>query len=510
MTLGAESTPSQPGMPGEVFDLIEELAKKALGGGHIFRGEPKCYPLVSSSLRREFPDIANQHFHLDTVQDEMLDAAKAFVANGGKEELLSQLQHYGYPTNLIDFTTDYLIALFFACDGHVDQDGRVVLLRRSDYPTFKPKHPDNRVIAQKSVFVTPAEGVVEPSDVVVIPGNLKHAILGYLDACHGITAATVYNDLHGFMRHHKVHRSAYAEFYAGITCQLRGDGRKSIEHYDKAIERNPGLLMAYNNRGTVHMARGDHRSGIADFSHVIAANPTDAGAYSNRGLAYGSLGDHTRAMQDWDRATRLNPKRVDAFVNRGNLHHAMGDHDLAIRDYDRALNIEPKSPFHLSSRGNAYSAKGDHDRAIRDHDQAVSLAPQVAAIRGNRGKAHWRRGDYGNAVRDFTTAIDLDPTPGHFNDRGSSHLRLHDPMCAIEDFDRAIALNPRNAIAYHNRGLAQCALEEWGDAAEAFARAHSLGFDTRDHFRDEFGTVAAFEQEYDVSLDRKVATMLQN
>ena len=32
-------------------------------------------------------------------------------------EILTELQHYGGKTNLIDFTTDYLIALFFACDG---------------------------------------------------------------------------------------------------------------------------------------------------------------------------------------------------------------------------------------------------------------------------------------------------------------------------------------------------------------------------------------------------------
>ena len=42
-------------------------------------------------------------------------------------ELLTEIQHYGGKTNLIDFTTDYLIALFFACDGHHDKDGRVIL-----------------------------------------------------------------------------------------------------------------------------------------------------------------------------------------------------------------------------------------------------------------------------------------------------------------------------------------------------------------------------------------------
>ena len=508
MTQTNQSPPLEPELLDGVLERIGQLAKSARVGGYIFRGEPKCYALVSSSLRREFPDIANQHFHLDTVQDEMLEAAKHFVGDCDKEELLSKLQHFGYSTNLIDFTTDFLIALFFACDGHVAHDGRVVLLRRSDYPTFKPKHPDNRVIAQKSVFVTPHDGVVEPSDVVVIPRELKDAILAYLNACHGISTETVYNDLHGFMRHHKVHRSAYAEFYAGITFQLKGDGAKAIEHYDEAIGRNPRLTMAFNNRGTVKMAMGDHVAAISDFSRVIEANPLDASALSNRGIAYRHLGDETRAMQDWDRATSVDPKRADAFVNRANLHNARSDHDLAINDYDKALAIEPNSAFGLSSRGTAYSARGDHARAIRDHDQAVALAPQVAPIRGNRGKAHWHAGDYQSAIRDFTTAIELDPDADYFNGRGSALLRQTDAPRAMQEFDRAIALNPRAAIAYHNRGLTRCALRDPEGALRDLATARSLGFHTSREFRNEFGSVAAFEQEYDITLDPRVAALL--
>lgn len=503
-----ESLALEPELLDDVFDVVGQLAKRSQVGGYLFRGEPKCYELVSSSLRREFPDIANQHFHIDTVQDEMLDAAKNFVGDCDKEELLAQLQHFGYSTNLVDFTTDFLIALFFACDGHPDDDGRVVLVRRSDYPTFKPRHPDNRVIAQKSIFVTPHDGVVKPADVVVIPRKLKHAILTYLDACHGIHTETVYNDLHGFIRHHKVHQSAYAEFYAGITLQLTGEPSKAIEHYDVAIERNPRLMMAYNNRGTLRMAIGDHPGAIADFTQVIEADPHNASALSNRGVAYRYQGDEARAMQDWDHATRINPRQADAFVNRGNLHHARGDHDLAINDYNKALAIDPRSAFDLSSRGTAYSSKGDHTRAIRDHDQAVALAPNVASIRGNRGNAHWRAGDYPSAVRDFTAAIALDPDPDYFNGRGSALLRLSDATRAMQDFDQAVTVNPRAGIAYHNRGLARCALRDPEGALQDFATACSLGFSTAREFRAEFGSVAAFQEEYGVSLDPRVVALL--
>ena len=90
-----------------VLEIVRELANKALAGGYIFRGEPMCYRLVSSSLYREFPNIEEQHFHVETVQDEMLEAAREFVGDRDNDKLLAQLQHYGHSTNLIDFTTDY-------------------------------------------------------------------------------------------------------------------------------------------------------------------------------------------------------------------------------------------------------------------------------------------------------------------------------------------------------------------------------------------------------------------
>ncbi len=40
--------------------------------------------------------------------------------------MLVEMQHFGGKTNLIDFTTDYRVALFFACDGAHGECGRVV------------------------------------------------------------------------------------------------------------------------------------------------------------------------------------------------------------------------------------------------------------------------------------------------------------------------------------------------------------------------------------------------
>ena len=108
------------------------------------------------------------------------------IINSDELEILTELQHYGGKTNLIDFTTDYLIAIFFACDSHPTKDGRVILLEKTELiektMIVRPQDPQHRVIAQKSIFLYPPDGVIDVPDdnIVYIPAYLKQRLLEFL------------------------------------------------------------------------------------------------------------------------------------------------------------------------------------------------------------------------------------------------------------------------------------------------------------------------------------------
>ena len=40
-------------------------------------------------------------------------------------------------------------------------------MKQSSYPLLRPRTPENRVIAQKSVFVRPPQGFIEPDKTVM-------------------------------------------------------------------------------------------------------------------------------------------------------------------------------------------------------------------------------------------------------------------------------------------------------------------------------------------------------
>ncbi len=205
----------------EVFDKIQEIAENTVEGDFIYRGESQHFEKVSSSLWRECSrEFGAEHFNIETIQHQMLEFAKDYTNEIDEFEILTGLQHFGGYTNLVDFTTDYHIAMFFACDGSLDKHGRIILLERTEetnntYQIEKPRNPQNRIIAQKSIFVRPPDGYVKLNQykTIDIPGTLKERMLDHLHKHNDISTQTIYNDLHGFIRNQRIHLTECVDVY---------------------------------------------------------------------------------------------------------------------------------------------------------------------------------------------------------------------------------------------------------------------------------------------------------
>lgn len=202
-----------------ILEIIGRIAETTADGDFIYRGEPQHYEQVSSSLWRECrKEFMSEDFDVEAIQNEMLERSKDYTHEKDQFEILTELQHFGGYTNLIDFTTDSHIALFFACDGPRGKPGRIILLEITQEikDSIKPpRNPQNRIIAQKSIFVRPPKGFIESEQFaeVNIPESLKGPMLDHLQKQHGISTQTVYNDLHGFIRNKDTHLKECIDVY---------------------------------------------------------------------------------------------------------------------------------------------------------------------------------------------------------------------------------------------------------------------------------------------------------
>ncbi len=441
-----------------VLAKITEIAEKSATGDYIYRGESETHDKVSSNLYREYEaDIEVEQFDIEVVQNEILGEAKEYTTHKMDDlEILTELQHHGGKTNLIDFTTDYLVALFFACDGNRDSPGRVILLEKESeaYEVVKPPRTISRAGVQKSIFVQSPSGTVDPDAVVYIPVDLKGAMLDYLRKHHDISTKTIYNDLQGFIENRRIHKSAYTEFSKGFTCQDRGDSAedpaekqewydKAIEHYTETINLNPEFAIAYNNRGNAYANKGEFDTAIPDFNIAINLNPDFAGAYYNRGNTYTDKGEFDKAIQDYNTAIDLNPEFAGAYNNRGSVYHYRGEFNRAIQDYDIAINLNPELTQAYYNRGTTYYHKGEFDTAIQDYSKAIDLNPEYAEVYTNRGEVWLHLSEWGKAKADLSTGKDMG------NDIVDA---FHNDYESVEDFEAKHGVEVPEDIAALLRG----------------------------------------------------------
>ncbi len=444
-----------------VLKKIGEIARASEDGDYIYRGEPECYDKVTSNLYRHYEgDIEAENFEVETAQAEMLKEAKGYAQKAPDFETLTQLQHYGGKTNLIDFTTDYLVALFFACNGSHDEDGRILLLKqteesKSKYRVTTPRIPQNRVIAQKSKFVQPPEGFIYPSNEIDVPRGLKKPMLDYLRKHHAISTETIYNDLHGFIKHQELHDSAYAEFYKGETRYKRKEFDKAIEHYNTVLRLNPGRVEGYINRGNSYQAKGEYVRSIKDFDTAIQLKPDSADAYYNRGNVYRCKGEVDCAIRDFGSAIRINPNFAEACYNRGLAHYEKGEYHRAIEDYTNAITIKSDHAVAYNNRGLVYLTIGEVNSAIEDYTKAIEFKSDYVPAYCNRGLAYQIIDKINHAIEDYTKAIELNSDYAQaYCNRGSAYQIIGEVNRAIEDYTKAVELNSDYAQAYYNRGLA--------------------------------------------------------
>ena len=444
----------------------------------VYRGEPECYPVVSSGLYRKCPDSTNEAFDIARVEQEMTENARQHTTLTNDDEILTEIQHFGGSTNLIDFTDDYLIALFFASFGSDGKDGRVVLHWPDQDTVVRPKQTINRVVFQKSVLVRPQRGFIAPDpqdEIVVVPGDLKADILSFLQRFHGISERAVFNDIHGFIRHQTPDQSLYV-----------GEFRRSLERLPRDTSQDLKFCLAM---GLITADLENERHAFHQIGMV----------YENQKKSSLSFRSPTEPKMGY--SFDFEPDElIELFT------HLIDNKQIAMR-----------AEQYICWRGEAYLYLGKTERAMRDFDEALARHPKMAEAYHGRGNAFRQRSVTDRAMADFEEALRLQRVlPAAFIDRGNLYLEGGSLDEAIQDYDKAISIiggptyygPPGIGDAHFFRAVARCVQHDWREAKTDLETARTEGVLVASSFRNIVGGVAKFEADYSLRMRSDVATML--
>lgn len=165
---------------------------------------------------------------------------------------------------------------------------------------------------------------------------------------------------------------------------------KKTNYFTKAIELNPRLAPAYEERGLNYYFQGKYNEVIEDFTNYIRLVPNKADAFRMLGMAYLKINNYEKAIVNFDKALDLEPEIKGVFGYRAEAFRMIGQLDKAIDDSNRALTMESNLRILADiyrTRAKTYLELGQEELANANFKRAAEIDPRYFFYRYMSGYA---------------------------------------------------------------------------------------------------------------------------
>jgi tetratricopeptide (TPR) repeat protein len=458
----------------------------------LFRGQSdSSWPLTSTAFRRlsinRNQNLIDQRIFIEYNRD-LIEKAKLNGYNKKDSrklsdlELLAEIQHFEGATCLIDFTKNFLVALWFASvipienEKEKDVDGKVFIIpyqknsdkfqrissndinedidsilkfetrKKEQTATYLPTNPrpqnfkywiwepegiNNRILQQDSAFIF-GKTLIDKEDVLemTISKSDKKNIQDELCTNFNISSDTLFKDLSGFAS--KVN---------------------SVKNRWFSSDPNDTKQVAYNiyNRGNDLYDEQDYDKALEEFSNAIKLFQNNDEFYIMRGKTLAELERFQESIEDFEKAIALNKescKDWDLYFLIGNMYLNLKYLDQAEHYFKMSIELIPEGYFSKLGFGYIYYMKEEYSKAIDIYRDCLksSNSGSEGQIHALIAEAEGKLKNYGKMISEFKLAFASDYSELNFNLSAFEATLIGGNKAAFNKFKEGLNKNPKKII----------------------------------------------------------------
>jgi len=170
-------------------------------------------------------------------------------------------------------------------------------------------------------------------------------------------------------------QNAYGYYLAGHVFIESGDTGRAVNSYQKAVDFDPELTVAWIQLGDV-LSHMKNPISIKYYDNAIKLNPEDIETRHNKAYALQNLGRIQDAILQYKENILVDSTYELSYYNLGILYKNIDSINESIQMLSKSILLNPEEAYTYYTRGECYLKINDKMAAKKDFEKALSLRPE--------------------------------------------------------------------------------------------------------------------------------------
>jgi tetratricopeptide (TPR) repeat protein len=249
---------------------------------------------------------------------------------------------------------------------------------------------------------------------------------------------------------------------------LRTDGQleAALIEFERAIEVNPRLTVAYLGAGDIYRQQGNYPEAEKRYATAAEVEPRNFDAQYYHGLTLQLMNRVSEAVRAYLRALSIRPEDFEANLNLATAYLQLQEAGQALPYAQRAVRLNPSSGPARVNLGSVYAALGRHAEAVTEYLQAAEQMDLSSELLLNLADSYGKIERYQEMLATLEQLVARSPSAIGYERLGFAKFRVKSYDEALRAFQQALALDSNHYPALNGVGVCMLNRYLWSERSD--------------------------------------------